>query len=63
MTRMTMPDTKSGREKKGLNKQAQLDASLYEQELEVLDDETDEPRLDELGGSGEFIADELPEDD
>ncbi|MFC7204629.1 hypothetical protein ACFQJC_14005 [Haloferax namakaokahaiae] len=56
-----MPDTKSGREKKGLNKQAQLDATLYEQELEVLDGESDEPPLDDT--SGEFIADELPEDD
>ncbi|WP_410765707.1 hypothetical protein [Haloferax sp. DFSO60] len=56
-----MPDTKSGREKKGLNKQAQLDATLYEQELEVLDGESNEPPLDELGG--EFIADELPDDE
>ena len=56
-----MPDTKSGREKKGLNKQDQLHTQLYERELEVLDEEDDEPSLDDL--SGEFIADELPEDD
>ncbi|ELZ94819.1 hypothetical protein C440_07082 [Haloferax mucosum ATCC BAA-1512] len=56
-----MPDTKSGREKKGLNKRTQLTERLYEQELEVLDEEDDEPMLDET--SGEFLADELPEDD
>ncbi|SEK27549.1 hypothetical protein [Haloferax larsenii] len=58
-----MPDTKSGREKKGLNKQSQLTERLYEQELSVLDgdEEEDEPSLEDT--SGEFIADELPEED
>ncbi|WP_191965802.1 MULTISPECIES: hypothetical protein [Haloferax] len=55
-----MPDTKSGREKKGLNKRTQLTERLYEQELEVLDGEDDEPSLDDI--SGEFIADELPDE-
>lgn len=30
---MTMPDTKSGREKKGLNKEAQLEVELTRREL------------------------------
>ena len=32
-----MPDTKSGREKKGLNKEKQLTEELYEQEMTALD--------------------------
>ena len=41
-----MPDTKNGREKKGLNKQAQLDAHFLERELRALDRD-DEPSLPE----------------
>lgn len=37
-----MPDTKSGRERKGLDKQAQLDVHLYERELRSFE-EDDEP--------------------
>jgi hypothetical protein len=56
-----MPDTKSGREKKGLNKEQQLTEELYEQELSVLDDEDRDPP-EFADTSGEFIADELPEE-
>ncbi|WP_396610725.1 hypothetical protein ACH9L7_10865 [Haloferax sp. S1W] len=56
-----MPDTKSGREKKGLNKQFQLTERLYERELSVLEgEEEEEPSLEDA--SGEFLAEELPED-
>ena len=56
-----MPDTKSGREKKGLNKEKQLTEELYEQELFVLEDE-DEESLEFTDTSGEFLADELPDE-
>ncbi len=39
---MTMPDTKSGRERKGRNKRRQLESRLNERELEA-DDEPPEP--------------------
>lgn len=42
-----MPDTKSGRERKGVNKRAQLREQLYGKELERLDD--DEEELPEFG--------------
>ncbi|WP_380678999.1 hypothetical protein [Salinigranum sp. GCM10025319] len=56
-----MPDTKSGREKKGLNKRNQLDDHLTERELQTLERD-DEPSRWE-GIDGEFVADELPDDD
>lgn len=56
-----MPDTKSGREKKGLNKEKQLTEELYEQELSALDDEDRTPP-EFTDASGEFLADELPEE-
>jgi len=56
-----MPDTKSGREQKGLNEEQQLTEELYEQELTALDEEDDES-LDFTDASGEFLADELPEE-
>jgi hypothetical protein len=52
-----MPDTKSGRERNGRNKRAQLRRRLYEEELETLDEDAElpefgdgeeEPSLDEL---------------
>ncbi|WP_199174752.1 hypothetical protein [Halegenticoccus soli] len=43
-----MPDTKSGREKKGLNKQAQLEARLARREIRALDGEEEPPRFDEI---------------
>ncbi|AKU06593.1 MULTISPECIES: hypothetical protein [Haloferax] len=60
-----MPDTKTGREKKGLNKRTQLTERLYERELSVLDEDDDEPPLDAARDEtdGEFLADELPDDD
>jgi hypothetical protein len=56
-----MPDTKSGREKKGLNKRNQLDERLTRKELRTLDRDDEPSRWD--GVDGEFVADELPVDD
>jgi len=53
---MTMPDTKSGRERNGRNKRAQLRQQLYEQELESLDEDADLPEFGE--GEEEFTADD-----
>lgn len=39
---MSMPDTKSGRERKGLNKEAQLEARLARREVRTLETD-DEP--------------------
>ena len=55
-----MPDTKSGREKKGLNKLNQLDERLNERELRTLDRDDEPPRWADV--DGEFIADETPND-
>jgi hypothetical protein len=44
---MTMPDTKSGRERKGKNKRRQLESRLNERELAAAD-EPPEPSLDEV---------------
>jgi hypothetical protein len=44
---MTMPDTKSGRERNGRNKRAQLRQRLYEEELESLDEEAELPEFGE----------------
>jgi hypothetical protein len=38
-----MPDTKSGRERKGLDKEAQLEQHLTERELEALERDEEEP--------------------
>jgi hypothetical protein len=51
-----MPDTKSGRERNGKNKRAQLRQRLYEQELDSLDEEVDLPDFGE--GDEEFAADD-----
>ena len=56
-----MPDTKSGREKKGLNKLNQLYERLNERELRTLDRDDEPPRWD--GIDGEFIAEEIPDGD
>ena len=55
-----MPDTKTGRERKGRNKRSQLEDHLASQEIETMDDDEDLPSFD--GADGEFIADELPSD-
>jgi len=44
---MIMPDTKSGRERNGRNKRAQLRQQLYEQELETLDEDAELPEFGE----------------
>ena len=45
MTRVTMPDTKSGRERKGRGKRQQLEHRLARRELEA-DDEPPESTFD-----------------
>ena len=55
-----MPDTKSGRERKGRNKRSQLRQKLYDAELNVLDDDDDLPPF-EPDGDRPFLADELPD--
>ena len=55
-----MPDTKSGREKKGLNKLTQLDEHLNQRELRALDRDDEPPRWEDV--DGDFVADELPDD-
>ena len=47
LTRVTMPDTKSGRERKGRNKRRQLESHLNRRELTAAD-EPPEPSLDEV---------------
>lgn len=56
-----MPDTKSGREKKGQNKRSQLSERLNERELRTLDRDDEPPRWE--GVDGDFLADVLPDDD
>ena len=55
-----MPDTKSGREKKGLNKRHQLLTTVTERELRALDRDDEPPRWAAV--DGEFVADELPDE-
>lgn len=51
---MTMPDTKSGREKKGLNKEAQLESELAQRELGAVDQD-EPPRFEDV--DDELLAD------
>ncbi|GAB6879114.1 hypothetical protein JCM17823_13880 [Halorubrum gandharaense] len=55
-----MPDTKSGRERKGRNKRRQLESHLNERELEATD-EPPEPSLDEV--ESEYLVDPAELDD
>ena len=55
----TMGDTKTGRERKGLDKLAQLERRLAEAELEGLDEPAELPEFD---GDGRLLADEPAED-
>jgi hypothetical protein len=48
---VTMPDTKTGRERNGRNKRAQLRRRLYEVEIESLDEDADLPEFGEGEGS------------
>jgi len=48
-----MPDTKSGRERKGRNKRRQLESRLNERELQAAD-EPPEPSMDEI--DSEYLA-------
>lgn len=58
-----MPDTKSGREKKGLNKEAQLEAELTQRELRAEgEEEPPEVEADAVADS-EFLADPADIDD
>ena len=59
-----MPDTKTGREKKGKNKRAQLREQLAEREIETLDGDADEPALyADADADDDLLADELPADE
>ena len=49
-----MPDTKSGRERKGRNKRRQLESHLTERELDA-PEEPPEPTLDDL--DSEYLTD------
>jgi len=53
-TRVTMPDTKSGRERKGRNKRRQLESHLNRRELDAAD-EPPEPTIDEV--DSEYLTD------
>jgi hypothetical protein len=59
---MTMPDTKSGREKKGLNKEAQLEAELNRREIRA-EGQEEPPRPTEDEVDSEFLADPSDVDD
>ncbi|MFB6194654.1 MAG: hypothetical protein ABEI80_00650 [Haloplanus sp.] len=54
-----MPDTKSGRERNGVNKREQLRRRLYEQELETLHEDAELPEFGE--GESDLLADEPTE--
>ena len=54
LTRIVMPDTKSGRERKGSGKRRQLESHLNRRELEA-DDEPPEPARTEI--DSEFLTD------
>lgn len=58
---LSMPDTKSGRERKGRNKRSQLEERLYSRELETLDRDEDLPEFD--GSGSDLLADEPALDD
>ena len=53
LTRVTMPDTKAGRERKGKNKRRQLESRLNRRELDA-DDEPPEPVVD--AADAEYLA-------
>ncbi|MGQ4554564.1 hypothetical protein [Halobellus sp. GM3] len=56
-----MPDTKSGRERKGRNKRTQLQERLYEEEIEAVDTDEELPSF-EPSSDRPFVADELPDE-
>ncbi|MFC4358032.1 hypothetical protein ACFO0N_08745 [Halobium salinum] len=57
-----MPDTKNGRERKGLNKEAQLEHHLAEREVDTMGAEDDEPDLYE-DVEGELLVEPVEGDD
>lgn len=59
---MTMPDTKSGRERKGKNKRTQLQEELYEEEIDALETDEELPPF-EPSRSRPFVAEELPDEE
>ncbi len=50
-----MPDTKSGRERKGRNKRAQLESKLNARELELLEQDHEPPEPE--GVDSEYLTD------
>lgn len=60
LTHMIMPDTKSGRERKGRDKRRQLESHLNRRELEA-PEEPPEPSLDAI--DSEFLTEPTDADD
>lgn len=60
-----MPDTKSGREKKGRNKRAQLERRLARRDLRMNEVESDgkPPRAERIDSDSEFLAEPATLDD
>jgi len=58
---MTMADTKSGRERKGRNKIAQLESKLARRDIQTLDEHSEPPAPDRV--EGEFLTDPRELDD
>lgn len=55
-----MPDTKSGRERKGRNKRSQLQERLYANEIEAVKSDDQLPPF-EATPDAPFLADETPD--
>lgn len=62
MAQLAMPDTKSGRERKGRNKRRQLESRLYRRDLEAREGDHEAPTFDDLADEvdSEFLT-EPPE--
>ena len=58
-----MPDTKTGREKQGKNKRAQLRMRLAEREIETLNGDAEEEPALYADTADDLVADELPTDE
>lgn len=58
---MRMADTKTGRERKGRNKMAQLESKLNSREIQTLDESGEPPAPERI--EGEFLTDPSELDD
>jgi hypothetical protein len=57
-----MPDTKSGRERKGRNKRRQLTERLYRRELDALERDEEPDLTGETVSADDLLADEPSEE-